>query len=258
MAGVILQTYPQLSGHAGKRYQFKTKDYKNELIKIVFDRAYKRANEVGNIRGFYIDAWMAKHNRYEMPATPFCPKWKQIVYIKLPKIAGKMVGNEGFVGCFTTVAYYTHIFAMGYLYYKLHVVTANRIIPAIVKHLPEQVIRLSPLANALGRIYCIFIAVIGVCFALKWLASKSNMPRVNRILERVDFLNILKRLPKPMIFPLDLGASTVKCAIFAFELCGKLSKQLKDIARRGEQDQLASSRNKAFEVWKGMMLRQVG
>ena len=245
VAGEILQAYPGFTGGDIKRYQFKATSQKNALIKLIFDKAFNKAREDDLTQPLIRAAEQASGNRHV-----FCPKWKKVLQVYVPRAAGNILQNPVFRVIAVVATIFATIVTMNASYARATDFTVRVLIPFAINHIPASCFRLyNHSTSLLKSLYNLSIGILLGCMLAKWAISKLGIPRVNRVLDRIDLFKIFNMLPSSSTF-LDHALNSIwKAVLFTNTLCVTLGGRLENMAVAQEHRQLAYSREKAFEVW---------
>lgn len=249
VAGEILQAYPQLTGGDGTRYQFKASSQKNELIKCIFDKTFKRVTHEGTTERIIQLAESASSDN-----RAFYPKWKKIICINLPKYTGNVIDHPLFHIVASIVVIYATVVVVNASYVKIADLTARVWVPFIINNTPLCAIRIfNKSTDILFRMRKIALQVLWGCILVKWLVSKLEIPCVNQFLDRIDFWKILLAIPRSTTLFRHALDSAGEAFLFTNFVCRMLSARLENMAISNEHRQIAVSREKAFEVWNTVM-----
>lgn len=246
IAGIILQEYPQLSGAATKRHRFTT-DKKTELLKTVFNRAFKKAADEGQIEQLVAQAEVTSSTKI------YFPKWKKFVRIQLPRALGALFGDRDFVTMVAKIAN-TSTWLITAVGLGRAQVLINRVItPFVLKHAPKVAIKACSVMGVVQKVYCLFLIGVAGCCLVKFAAKRWNIVCVRRIFQGSKLTSLFQRLPKPIypwFCPLLSGAQAAIATLLASP---KISAYLKEMAENAERDQEVQVRVKACEVWMNIM-----
>lgn len=246
-AKTILQTYPQLKYGESHRYQFKANCHKAQLIKIIFNNAFKPTTAKKIITA------AEGANR-----GSFFPTWKKVTHIHLPRIAGEVIGNPVIKVALSVAMVYGTIIAVPHLYNTVADFTVRVVIPYVINHAPLTVIKV--FNAALSALEWIRFQVFKVLFystlarlVVTWLKIPYIGPALERINDKVwDFYFSLCSKGTLTGFIVEKG---FKALSFTWDACTAISSQLRTIANHAEHQRCILSREKAYDVWSKMMNR---
>lgn len=238
----ILQSLHTVVYPAAKtRYRFPGATKEAELIKAIFEIAFKTAPE----------RVIAKAE--EVTENPLYPVWKRVLWINTPQAISSVLGNP-FVKIIISITVIYYGCVTGYKAYEatLHFVGA-RVVPFVINNTPLQIIRLFNTSMTLiEQVYNVltFQVLMGAWIARHIILRGPEIPCVTPIARALNPFTIFFAI---YIAPQTVGGFLFTTAwdasTFAWNRCNDMSLFFRDSAQRANAERLASSKQQAYALW---------
>lgn len=254
-----------------KRYRFNQANARDKLLNILFENAFAQ-NPNRIVRGA---------EQAEDVPTVFYPKWKEVVWVKVPKNLGKVCKNPIFKVAVTVISVFVAYKNLKLAYNSTVNFTTGKLLPFVINNTPIQVMRAgNSVANGFmkvrgavknNRFTLLFYALVikGVAHVL---SKKLNaLPENRRNLIEAKILtkttNFIKKIPLDLVFfilfPSTISATwfcverSFRAGVSVWKMTDGLANHLQTLSVNNEHYRKELIRSKAYDVWMRVTHEQV-
>lgn len=240
-ARVILESYPKLGQHS-LRYRPRKSAYREELAKLIFDVSF--ASQPQKI--------IAAAKQAQPKKEAFYPLWKNVCWIKIPKIPAQVFDNK-LVKVAITIGVIYFTFKIGYKSYDATTGLVAKGIPLLINHTPLRVIQMG---NALMDCKDYILERKLKILLCSWLCHRAilllpKIPYVTKIANKISIWSLFHLLfCSPQTTFSFLCRTAFSFAVFVWTSCTEMSQFFQKIVKRSENEMMRICKSKAYEVWK--------
>lgn len=230
------------------RYCFKKRSSTEELLKLVFDRAFQSKPEVVIAAAEQVEG------------VSFYPKWKSICWIKAPAGIGSILGSVVCKVVITVSVFFLSCHAGYRGYYAVEHLLRARAIPLLINNASLSVIKTgNAIWDAAKRIKENRSNILISFFLIKQLFAYG--PRIPYVTEVVNNLSVFLAIRFLVSAPQSLGAfvfgKTLDLVNESRKLTGSVAALFTGAANSQNEVRLAICRKKAYDTWKKVIQSKV-